>query len=139
MLRRGLFASPTLRQRLGKGAVPLERLADVPFIIPIFRQQGRVVPVDDDFPIARVQRKVGHQVQTFLVALELAVQTEQLAFGPAIAAQRHVATGALVEIPIEGYTATEPLAFACNVDRVSARTRTAFGNALRTAMTLLSS
>jgi len=34
------------------------------------------------------------------------VQTEQLAFGPAIAAQRHVATGALVEIPIEGYTAT---------------------------------
>jgi DNA-binding transcriptional LysR family regulator len=138
MLRRGLFASPALRHRLGKGAVPLERLVEVPFIIPIFRQQGRVVPVDDDFPLARAQRKVGHQVQTFLVALELAAQTDQLAFGPAIAAQRHVSTGALVEIPIEGYTASEPLTFACNVDRVSARTRAAFGTALRAAMNVMS-
>lgn len=137
-LRRGLFASPALCQRLGKGAVPLERLAEVPFIIPIYRQQGRVVPLDDDFPIPRAQRKVGHQVQTFLVALELAVQTEQLAFGPAIAAQRHVASGALVEIPIEGYTATEPLALACNVDRVASRTRSSFCTALRAAMTVLS-
>ena len=137
-LRRGLFASPALRHRLGKGAVSLERLAEVPFIIPIFRQQGRVVPLDDDFPLPRAQRKVGHQVQTFLVALELAVQTDQLAFGPAIAAQRHVSSGALVEIPIEGYTATEPLAFACNIDRVSARMRTAFVTALRSAMSVLS-
>jgi DNA-binding transcriptional LysR family regulator len=137
-LRRGLFASPALYQQLGAGAVPLERLADIAFVIPIFRQQGRVVPVDDDFPIPRVQRKVGHQVQTFLVALELAAQTEQLAFGPAIAARRYVASGALVEIPIEGYTATETLHFACNVDRVSARMRAAFGNALRTAMSVMS-
>jgi DNA-binding transcriptional LysR family regulator len=138
-IRRGLFASPALRQRLGKGAVPLERLAEVPFIIPIFRQQGRVVPVDDDFPLPRSQRKVGHQVQTFLVGLEVAAQTEQLAFGPAIAAQRHLSSGALVEIPIAGYEVTEPLTFACNVDRVSARLRTAFGTALRTAMTAMSS
>lgn len=138
-IRRGLFASPALRQRLGKGAVPLERLAEVPFIIPIFRQQGRVVPVDDDFPLPRSQRKVGHQVQTFLVGLEVAAQTEQLAFGPAIAAQRHLSSGALVEIPIAGYVVTEPLTFACNVDRVSARLRTAFGTALRTAMTAMSS
>jgi DNA-binding transcriptional LysR family regulator len=138
-IRRGLFASPALRQRLGKGAVPLELLAEVPFIIPIFRQQGRVVPVDDDFPLPRSQRKVGHQVQTFLVGLEVAAQTEQLAFGPAIAAQRHVSSGALVEIPIAGYAVTEPLTFACNVDRVSARLRTAFGTALRSAMTAMSS
>jgi DNA-binding transcriptional LysR family regulator len=137
-IRRGLFASPALRQRLGKGAVPLERLAEVPFIIPIFRQQGRVVPVDDDFPLPRTQRKIGHQVQTFLVGLEVAAQTEQLAFGPAIAAQRHVASGALVEIPIDGYSVTDPLTFACNVDRVSARLRTAFGNALRAAMIAMS-
>jgi DNA-binding transcriptional LysR family regulator len=133
-LRRGLFASPVLRQRLGKGPVPLARLAEVPFIIPIFRQQGRVVPVDDDFPIPRVQRKVGHQVQTFHVALELAAHSEQLAFGPAIAVQRYLASGELVEIPIEGYTASEPLTFGCNVDRVSARLRAAYGRALRGAM-----
>ena len=137
-LRRGLFASPALRARLGKGSVPLERLAEVPFIIPIFRQQGRVVPVDDDFPIPRTQRKIGHQVQTFLVGLEVAAQTEQLAFGPAIAARRHVSSGALVEIPIQGYEVTDPLTFACNVDRVSARLRTAFANALRTWMHAMS-
>ena len=133
-MRRGLFASPALRARLGKGPVPLARLAEVPFIMPIFRQQGRVVPVDDDFPIPRTQRKIGHQVQTFLVGLEVASQTEQLAFGPAIAAHRHVASGALIEIPIEGYSVTEPLAFACNVDRVSARLRTTFTTALRAWM-----
>lgn len=137
-LRRGLFASPALRARLGRGPVSVERLADVPFIIPIFRQQGRVVPVDDDFPLPRTQRKIGHQVQTFLVGLEVAAQTEQLAFGPAIAAQRHVASGALIEIPVEGYDVKDPLAFACNVDRVSARLRTAFGNALRAAMKAMS-
>ena len=133
-LRRGLFASPALRARLGKGPVPLARLAEVPFIIPIFRQNGRVVPVDDDFPIPRTQRKIGHQVQTFLVGLEVASQTEQLAFGPAIAAHRHVSSGALIEIPIEGYVVTDPLTFACNVDRVSARLRTAFASALRAWM-----
>ena len=137
-IRRGLFASPALRQKLGKGPVSIEKLSEVPFIIPIFRQNGRVVPVDDDFPLPRSQRKIGHQVQTFLVGLEVAAQTEQLAFGPAIAAHRHVSSGALVEIPIEGYTVTDPLTFACNVDRVSARLRTAFGNALRATMKELS-
>lgn len=134
-LRRGLFASPTLRAALGKGPVSLEQLADVPFITPIFRQQGRVVPIDDDFPIPRSQRRVGHQVQTFLVGLEVAAQTEQLAFGPAIAAHRHVSSGALVEIPITGYEGKDTLTFACNVDRVSVRLRNAFTAALRAWMT----
>ena len=139
VIRRGLFASPALRQRLGKGAISVDRLTEIPFILPIFRQQGRVVPVDDDFPLPRSQRKIGHQVQTFLVGLELAAQTEQLAFGPTIAAHRHLSSGALVEIPIEGYEITEPLTFACNIDRVSARLRTAFGNALCAAMKAMAS
>ncbi len=138
-LRRGLFASPALRRKLGRGPVPLKRLAEVPFVLPVFRQQGRVVPVDDDFPLPRSQRKIGHQVQTFLVGLEVAAQTEQLAFGPVIAAHLHVSSGALVEIPIEGYAVTDPLTFACNIDRVSARLRTAFTNALRSAMAVLGS
>ena len=133
-IRRGLFASPALCARLGKGPVPLERLAEMPFVSPIFRQQGRVVPVDDDFPIPRAQRKIGYQVQTFLVGLEVAAQTEQLAFGPVIAAHCHVSSGALIEIPIAGYDVSEPLTFACNVDRVSARLRSAFTVALRAWM-----
>jgi DNA-binding transcriptional LysR family regulator len=138
-LRRGLFASPALWARLGTGPIALDRLADIPFITPIFRQNGRIVPVGDDFPLPRAQRKIGYQVQTFLVGLELAAQTEQLAFGPAIAAHRHVSSGALVEIPIDGYAVSEPLTFACNVDRVSARLRTSLGNALRAAMKEISS
>jgi DNA-binding transcriptional LysR family regulator len=130
-LRRGLFASPLLRARLGKGPVSLSRLAEVPFVMPIFRQQGRSVPLEDDFPLPRAQRKIGHQVQTFLVGLEVAAQTEQLAFGPSIAARRHVASGALVEIPIEGYDGRYPLTFACHIDRVSARVRNSFAAALR--------
>ena len=139
-IRRGLFASPALRQRLGKGAVPLERLAEVPFIIPIFRQQGRVVPVDDDFPLPRSQRKVGHQVQTFLVGLEVAAQTEQLAFGPAIAAQRHVSSGALVEIPIEGYD-RRPSRSRSRATSIACRRACARRSAPRyaTAMTAMSS
>lgn len=136
VIRRGRFASPSLREQLGRGPVSMERRAEFPFVIPIFRQQGRVVPMDDDFPLPRAQRKVGHQVQTFLVSLEVAAQTEQLTFGPVIAAHRHVKCGALVEVPFEGES-TDPLTFACNVDRISARLRTTFVSALREAMTEL--
>jgi DNA-binding transcriptional LysR family regulator len=138
-MRRGLFASPALSRRLGKKPVTVEQLIDIPFIMPNFRQQGRVVPVDDDFPLPRSRRKIGHQVQTFLVGLELAAQTEQLAFGPALAAHRHLSSGALVEVQVVGYDVSEPLTFACNVDRVSARLRTAFGNALRAALKAMAS
>jgi len=134
-IRRALLASPALRARLGRGAVSLETIAEVPFVCPVFRQHGRVVPIDDDFPLPRSQRKVGFQVQTFLVALEVAAQSEQLAFGPIIAAKRHIASGALVEVPVAtSEPATTPLTFAWNVDRVSARLRTAFSNALASAM-----
>lgn len=134
VVRRSLFASPTLRAQLGRGPVPIERIAEVPFVCPIFRHEGRVVPVDDDFPLPRGHRKVGHQVNTFLVGLEMAAQTEQLVYGPSIAARRHLAMGSLVEVPITFEPATEALTFACNVDRVSARLRNAFLSALRTAV-----
>jgi len=133
-VRRGLFASPVLTQKLGRGPVSLEALADLVFVCPVFRQQGRVVPVDDDFPLPRAQRKVGHQVQTFLVGLEIAARTEQVAYGPVIAAERYLSTGALREIEVDGWKVTDPLTFACNVDRVSARLRNAFTTALRVAM-----
>ncbi len=138
-LRRGLFAKPSLRDKLGQGPITVDRLTDIPFVMPIFQQQGRVVPVHDDFPLPRSLRKIGHQVQTFLVGLELAAQTEQLAFGPTIAARRLLSTGALVEITIEGYDVVEPLTFACNVDRVAARVRTAFVSALRVTLKAMAS
>lgn len=134
VIKRALFASPALHTQLGRSPVPMDRIAEVPFVCPIFRQQGRVVPIDDDFPLPRTQRKVGHQVNTFLVGLEVAAQTEQLVYGPAIAAQRHVATGALVEVHTAFDSSSEVLSFACNVDRISARLRNAFMSALKGAM-----
>jgi DNA-binding transcriptional LysR family regulator len=133
-LRKVLFASPSLAPKLGKPPVAPGSLRDLPFVCPVYRQQGRVVPVDDDCPLPRAQRRVGHQVQTILVALEVAAATNQLVFGPTIAAQRQLRSGVLVEVPVQGWDVKESLAFACHVDRVSARQRTALGNALRNAM-----
>jgi DNA-binding transcriptional LysR family regulator len=133
-LRKVLFASPALAAKLGRGPVPVASLAEHPFVCPVYRQFGRIVPVDDDCPLPRAQRRVGHQVQTIGVALDVAAATNQLVFGPTIAAQRHLKGGTLVEIAVQGWDVREALAFACHVDRVSARQRTALGNALRVAM-----
>ncbi|MBX3188378.1 MAG: LysR family transcriptional regulator [Labilithrix sp.] len=133
-VKKSLFGSPALEKKLGRLPLTPERLADVPFVMPTYKQQGRVVPVDDDCPLPRRQRRVGHQVQTILVGLDVAAATDQLIFGPVIAAHRHVATGVLVEIPVVGWAVSEPLSFACNVDRVSVRLQSAFDKALRAAM-----
>jgi DNA-binding transcriptional LysR family regulator len=130
-IRKSVFASPAVVARLGRGPVAPAALAEIPFVCPVYRQNGRVVPVDDDCPMPRAQRRVGHQVQTFFVALEVAAATGQLAFGPCLAAERHVSTGALEEIDVQGWDVREPLAFACHVDRVSAKQRTALSAALR--------
>src|SRR5262249_24112004 len=133
-LRKVLFASPALVAKLPRPPVPVSALREFPFVCPVYRQQGRVVPVDDDCPLPRAQRRVGHQVQTIVVALEVAAATSQLVFGPTIAAQRHVRSGALIEVPVQGWDVKESLQFACHVDRVSARQRAAIAGALRTSM-----
>jgi len=134
VLRKVLFAPPALAERLGRGPVSPAALGDVPFVLPAYRQLGRVVPVDDDCPLPRAQRRAGHEVGTILVALEVAAATEQLVFGPQLSGRRHVEAGTLVEVPVEGWDVSEPLVFACHVDRLSARQRSLFTAALRAAM-----
>ncbi len=133
-LRKVLFAAPSLAAKLGRAPVSVAALGDHPWVCPVYRQFGRIVPVDDDCPLPRAQRRVGHQVQTIGTALDIAAATSQLVFGPTIAAQRHLKSGLLVEVAVQGWDVREALAFACHVDRVSARQRTAIGNALRAAM-----
>lgn len=132
-LRKVLFATPQLAAKLGKAVTPAS-LAEVAFVTPVYRQNGRVVPVDDDCPLPRAMRRVGHQVQTIGVALEIAAATHQLVFGPILAAQRQLKAGALVEVTVQGWDVREPLAFSCHVDRVSAKQRSALTSALRSAM-----
>lgn len=130
-IRKALFGAPELAEQLGPPPVSPEALVDVPFVSPVYRREGRFVPSVDDCPLPQSRRRIGHQVQTVLVGLEIAASTNQLVFGPAVAAQRHIRTGDLVEIPVEGWDVRDPLTFAYHVDRVSARLRGAFAAALR--------
>lgn len=133
-VRKALFGSPDLVSSLGTGPVTPDALVEIPFVCPVFRREGRIIPIADDCPLPQSRRRVGHEVMTFGVGLEVAAATNQLVFGPAIAARRHVQTGALVEIPVEGWDVRDALTFAYHVDRVSAKLRTSFAAALRAAM-----
>lgn len=133
-LRKALFGTPELLSSLGPGPISPDALVEIPFVCPVFRREGRIIPIADDCPLPQSRRRVGHEVMTFFVGLEVASATHQLVFGPAIAARRHVQTGALVEIPVAGWDVRDALSFAYHVDRVSAKVRTAFADALRAAM-----
>jgi DNA-binding transcriptional LysR family regulator len=120
-LRKALFASPTVAQRLAAPhPVSESMLRELPFISPVSNFNGQFVQLDDGCPLKYSERRLGHEVTTLVLAMELAASTEQLIFGPAIAAQRYVANGTLVEIPVEGWYVSEPLYLACSNERVLA-------------------
>lgn len=130
-IRQALFASPALARKLGTQPVTEERVRTVPFISPVYYADGHLVPAQDDCPLHRADREVGHQVLTIVLALELATRSEQLVFGPCIAARQHVAAGTLVEVRVQGWNVRSQLYLACNGDRVLARVRNAIADGLR--------
>ena len=130
-IRSGLFGSPELARRLGPFPTSVDKLRSVPFVTPIYNADGRYLAVDDDCPLTLADRKQGHAAQTIGIALELAARTDQLVFGPVVAARRLVATGALVEITVRGWSVREPLFISCNADRMMAKTQTAVVKAMR--------
>lgn len=130
-IRQALFASPALARKLGTQPVGEERVRTVPFISPVYYADGHLVPAQDDCPLHRSDREVGHQVLTVVLAMELATKSEQLVFGPCIAARTHLETGKLVEVRVQGWNVRSQLYLACNGDRVLARVRNAIADALR--------
>ncbi len=124
-VRKGLFAAPELARRLGGGPVDPKRIAELPFVTPIYNVNGQFVPADDGCPLGHAERRLGHQSQTLVVGLDLARSTGQLIFGPAIGAHAHVARGELVEVRVRGWDVREPLTLAVNGERVRARTQKA--------------
>ena len=121
-----------LARRLGPFPTSVDKLRSVPFVIPIYNVDGRYLAVDDDCPLALADRKKGHAAQTIGIALELAARTDQLVFGPVVAARRFVATGALVEdVAVRGWSLREPLFVSCNADRMMAKVQTAVVKAMR--------
>jgi DNA-binding transcriptional LysR family regulator len=133
-LRKTLFGPPVLAKRLGQQPVHVDKLRGVAFVVPIYNADGRFVAIDDDCPLAISERVIGHEAQTIGLALELSARTEQLVFGPALAAHRHLATGRLVEIRVRGWDLRDPLYVACNADRVLSRVQNGIVKALRAAL-----
>src|SRR5438445_695627 len=71
---------------------------------PVYTMNGQLVPVEDGCPLPRGRRRIGNEVQTIGLGLELAARTQQLIFGPVIAARSHVLEGSLVEVPVAGWS-----------------------------------
>ncbi len=131
--RRALFASPALAAKLLRRgrALSIDQLAEVPFITPIYFSSGQFVPGDDDCPLAWSQRRLGHKVQTLKLGLELAARTDQLIFGPAIAARGHVRDHSLVELRVDEWDVRDELYLLANEARVRARSYRSILSALR--------
>ena len=121
-LRRGLFASPSLAKRLGHMPVAEEKLAQIPFISPVFVINGQTSPVDDGCPLPRGRRRLGQEVEMLGIGLELACRLDEVVFGPVLAAATHVQSGRLVEVRVKNWSPEpEALWLCCNADRVLAR------------------
>lgn len=133
-LRKMLFAPPALARKLGHMPVNVDALRDVPWVCPISSSDGRFVAIDDDCPLETSQRRIGHEAQTIVLALELAARTEQLVFGPVVAARKLVEQGRLVPIRVQGWDVREPLHVACSSDRVLSRVQTAIAAAVRATL-----
>jgi DNA-binding transcriptional LysR family regulator len=117
-----LFARPELARRLGPPKVPVERLLRVPFVMPVILQDMRATKGRDLCPLPFEQRTHGHAAATFNAALELATSSDQLVFGPRVAAAGHLARGELVEIAVEGWAIRWTVYFACHTTRMQAKT-----------------
>jgi DNA-binding transcriptional LysR family regulator len=123
-LHRSLFATPQVAQRLGPGPVSVEQVRLERFVSPVSTSNGQSVPLDDGCPIPFSQRRHGHEAQTLALALDLAVASGQVVFGPVSAAIGRVMAGQLVPIEVKGWAQSEPMHVMVNVDRVTAPVRT---------------
>jgi hypothetical protein len=136
VLRKALFGSPEMAARLGR-PLTTEKLQGVPFVGPIYNADGQFVSVDDDCPLRHTERTVGHEAQTIGLALELAARTDQVVFGPVIAARRHLEARTLVELEVEGWDVKDPLTVASNGDRVRSRVEASIIKAIQAELSVI--
>jgi DNA-binding transcriptional LysR family regulator len=120
-IRSGLLGRPSYVNRLGPLPLTVDRVRALRFIVPPTTGGERFVAVNDDCPLSRAERIIGHEAQMVGTALELARTTDHVVYGPLLAARRFLESGSLVEIPVVGWDVREPLCILCNGDRVLAR------------------
>jgi DNA-binding transcriptional LysR family regulator len=102
-VRNGLFGRPELVQSLGRMPVTEARVRSLTFVQPLRTVPWIVAPTLDGCPIPVSDRRLGDEVQTFLIGAEVAARTDQVVFGPTTTARRLVAAGALREIIVKGW------------------------------------
>ena len=96
----------------------------IPFVTPVSFSAGQWTPIEDGCPLPPRERRAGHEAQTIALALELAAETDQVVFGPRIAARPFVERKRLVEIPVAGWNISFDLLLAVDIDRVTQRSAT---------------
>lgn len=124
-LRLALFARPSFAARLGPAPLTVERVRTIPFIGPTRTGGDRFVTVSDDCPLSTEERWVAHESQSIGAALEFASRSDNVVFGPCVAARRMLEAGWLVEVPVAGWDVREPVYVVCNGDRVLSRVQVA--------------
>jgi DNA-binding transcriptional LysR family regulator len=130
-IRSALFARPAYVKHLGSLPLAVDRVRELPFIAPTTGGGDRFVTISDDCPLSREERIVAHEAQMVGAALELAAATNNVVYGPVLAARRFLETGALVEVPVVGWDVREPVHVLCNGYRVLSRTHAVLMRAVR--------
>ncbi len=130
-MRAELLGPPALAARLAPFPTTIDRVRELPFVVPMAAPSDRFAPLDDACPLRRDERRAGHEMQTIGAALEFAAETNHLVFGPLIAARRHLESGRLVVIPVVGWHVTAPVCVVCNGNRVLASVRKSILRVLR--------
>lgn len=131
---KALFVAPATAERLGSPPIAVEAIAGLQFISPIYLTETGYLPVDDDCPISRRERIIGHETMTLGLALALAARTGQVCFGPVLGAIDYLRAGTLVKLEVEGWSLTDDLHLACNIDRVTSAEQRTLVAALQRAL-----
>jgi DNA-binding transcriptional LysR family regulator len=132
-LRKAVLASPPMLGRLRPLPLEVDALRELPFVGGIMVINGQVAPTEDDCPLPRQERLIGHEAPTIRVALTLAASSDQLVFGPVIAATEYLRDGLLNEVPVRGWKLSDPLLLACHGDRVRSTTQRLLERVVRAA------
>lgn len=117
-----LFARPSLAQSLGPAPVSIERVRELPFVMPIKLQETRLVGGNDLCPLPFEHRIQGHAAATLGAALELAKCSDHLVFGPRVAAREQLARRELVVVDVADWSVRWKVHLACHTSRVPAKT-----------------
>ena len=132
-IRKGLFTTPEVADRLGP-IVAQSVVAKELFVSPLAAEGPRATLFEDDCPLPAHQRRIGHQIDTAAVGLDVAAATGEVVFAPVVLARRHVGAKLLREVRVRGWHVHPDLWLAYHKDRVLKPVRDAILRELRVVL-----